>query len=184
MTPILMDHPVLTKLSEIQRALDPLDIEGLSALVTGQPATKYPSESLPLLDAPEVLAGEDPTLDEWRRFLNAHSHHKFNDDLSSIPTDFKAFTHGISRKRYYLLAYILSASFKDCSIIIRGHEDDVRSATVTIIDLDSKSLGRMRKWEELDRDVIKCTLEAEEGVEEGEKRVCVEKYSGSSKRDP
>lgn len=182
MTPILMDHPVLAKLSEIQRGLDPLDIEGLSALVAGHSAAKYPNESLPLLNAPEVLAAEDPTLDEWGRFLDAHFHHKLKDGLSSVPTDVKA--HGISQKRYYLLAYLLSASFKDCSIIVRGHEDSVKRATVTIIDLDSKSLGRMRKWEELDRDVVKCTLEAEEGVEEGEKRVCVEDSFAPSKRVP
>ena len=77
---ILMDHLVPAKLSEIQRALDPLDIEGLSSLVTGKSAVKYPNESLPLLDAPEILAGEDPTLDEWRRFMNARSHHKPKDE--------------------------------------------------------------------------------------------------------
>jgi inositol-pentakisphosphate 2-kinase len=171
--PMLMDHPVLAKLSELQRSLDPLDIEGLSALVTGKPATEYPNESLPFLDAPEVQAPEEPTLNEWRRFIDAYFHHKFGDSLPT-PANFQAFTHGMSQKRYHLLAYLLSATFKDCSIIIRGHEDDVRSAAVTIIDLDSKSLGRMGKWESLDRDVVKCTLEAEEGVEEAEKRVCVE----------
>jgi len=173
MAPILMDHPVLAKLSELQRSLDSLDIEGLSALVTGKPASEYPNESLPLLDAPEVQADEDPTLDEWRKFLDAHFHHKFEGGLSN-PANVKALTHGISQKRYHLLAYLLSATFKDCSIIIRGHKDDVKSATATIIDLDSKSFGRMGKWEKLDRDVVKCTLEAEEGVEEAEKRVCVE----------
>jgi len=78
---------------------------------------------------------------------------------------------------------LLSATFKDCSIIIRGHEDDVKSATATIIDLDSKSFERMGKWEKLDRDVVKCTLEAEEGVEETEWRVCVEDPA-PSKRAP
>ena len=173
-----MDHPVLAKLSELQGSLDQLDIEGLSALVTGQSTAGYPNESLPLVDAPEVQAEENPTVDEWRRFLDAHFHHKLKEGLST-PTNFKAFTHGMSRKRYYLLAYILSATFKDCSIIIRGHEDNVKSATVTIIDLDSKSLGRMKKWEKLDRDVVKCTLEAEEGVEEADKRVCVEDSTSS-----
>jgi len=172
---------VLAKLSELQASLDPLDIEGLSALITEKSATGYPNESLPLLDAPEVQA-EDPTLDEWRRFLDAHGHHKLNDDLST-PTNFKALSYGMTQKRYYLLAYLLSATFKDCSIIIRGHEDNVKSATVTVIDLDSKGLGRMKKWEKLDRDVVKCTLEAEAGVEEAGKRVCVED-TASSQRIP
>jgi inositol-pentakisphosphate 2-kinase len=174
---ILMDHPVLAKLSEIQRSLDPLDIEGLSALVTGNPAPEYPNEPLPLLNAPEIQAWEDPTLDEWRRFLDAYIHNKLAGGPSGDPKNFKAFTHGISQKRYFSLAYALSATFKDCSIIIRGHEDDVKSATVTIIDLDSKSLKRIGKWEKLDRDVLKYTLEAEEGVEDAEKKVCVEDSS-------
>ena len=174
MTLILRDHPVLTKISETQRSLDPLDIEGLSTLVAGKSAAEYPNEPLPIVDAPEVQGGEDPTLEEWRRFLDAHSHHKLKDDPSGTPADFKAPTHGMSQKRHYLLAYLLSATFKDCSIIIRGHEDNVKSAAVTIIDLDSKDLGRMGKWEELDRKVVKCTLEAEEGAEDGERRVCVD----------
>jgi len=103
LTPILMDHPVLAKLSELQRTLDPLDIEGLSALVTGKSATEYPNELLPFLDASEVQAGGDPTLDEWRRFLNAHSHHKPEDGPSAL-ANFKTFAHGMSQKRYYLLA--------------------------------------------------------------------------------
>ena len=142
-------------------------------LVTGKPADEYPNELLPLLDAPEVQAEEDPTLDEWRRFLDAHFHHKFKDGPST-PTNFKVLTQGMSEKRYHLLTYLLSATLKDCSIIVRRHEDNVKSATATIIDLDPKSLGRMTKWEKLDRDVVRCTLEAEEGVEEAGKRICVE----------
>jgi inositol-pentakisphosphate 2-kinase len=181
MAPILADHPVLAKLSELQRTLDPLDIEGLSALITGRSTAEYPNESLLLLDAPDVQA-EDPTLDEWRKFLDAHFHHKLDRGLSTSTT-FKPFAHGMSQKRYYLLGYLLSASFKDCSIIIRGHEDDVKTATVTVIDLDLKGIGRMKKWENLDRDVIKCTLEAEKGIEEADKRVCVDD-SAPSKRVP
>lgn len=58
----------------------------------------YPNEPLPVVDAPEVQGGEDPTLDEWRRSLDTYSHHKPKDDPSSAPADY-------------------------CSITIRGHED-------------------------------------------------------------
>ena len=50
---------------------------------------------------------------------------------------------------------------------------------MTIIDLDLKDFGRMGKWEVLDRNVVRCTLEAEEGVEEGENRVCIDDYASS-----
>ena len=112
-------------------------------------------------------------MDEWRKFLDANFHHKLDGGLSA-PTTFKSLTHRMSQKRYYPLAYLLLATLKDCSIIIRGHEDDVKTATVTVIDLDSKGIGRMKKWENLDRDVVKCTLEAEKGIEEDDKRVCVD----------
>ena len=50
----------------------------------------------------------------------------------------------------------------------------MKNATVSIIDLDAKSIERMSRWERLDRDVIKCALEAEEGLSEIERRVCVD----------
>ena len=78
-----MDHPVLAKLSELQGSLDPLDIEGLSALVTDRSTAGYPNEPLPVLDTPQVQAEEDSTVDEWRRFLDAHFHHKLKDGLST-----------------------------------------------------------------------------------------------------
>lgn len=171
--PILMEHPVLAKLSELQRSLDPLDIEGLSTLVTGNPAGEYPNESLPIVDSPEVLEGVDPSFTEWRRFLDTHFHLKFNEE----PTPSRAFnglTHRMSEKRYQLLSYLLCATFKDCSIVIRGYKDDVKSATVSIIDLDAKDIGRMSRWERLDRDVVRYTLEAERGFNETERRVCVD----------
>ena len=67
---------------------------------------------------------------------------------------------------------------KDCSIIIRGHKsDNVKSAIAIIIDLDSKSSGKIEKC------AVKSTLEAEDGVEEAEGKVCVDDYP-LSKRVP
>ena len=171
--PIVTEHPVLAKLSELQRTLDPLDIEGLSALVTGKPAGEYPNEPLPIVDSSEVREGMDPSFNEWRRFLDTHFHLKFN-DKPSHPRGFNAPAHGMSEKRYQLLSYLLCATFKDCSIVIRGHEDDVKSATVSIIDLDAKGVERMGRWERLDRDVVRCTLEAEGVLNVAERRVCID----------
>ena len=47
-------YPVPTKFSEIQQPFDPLDNEGLSALVTGKSAAEHPHEPLLSADAPEV----------------------------------------------------------------------------------------------------------------------------------
>ena len=35
----------------------------------------------------------------------------------------------LMRHHHYLLAYILSATFEDCLILIRGHEDNVKNVT-------------------------------------------------------
>ena len=171
--PILMEHPVLAKLSELQRSLDPLDIEGLSTLVTGKPAGEYPNESLPIVESSEVHEGADPSFSERRRFLDIHFHLKFN-EKPSHPRGFNALAHGMSEKRYQLLSYLLCATFKDCSIVIRGHENDAKSATVSIIDLDAKGVGRMGRWERLDRDVVRCTLEAGGALGDAERRVCAD----------
>ena len=175
LVPILMEHPVLAKLSELQRSLDQLDIEGLSTLVTGKTAHEYPNEPLPIVDAPEVHAGMDPSLSEWGRLLDTHFYLKLN-DKPFHPQGFDGVAPGMSEKRYQLLSFLLCATFKDCSIIIRGHEsmDDAKNAMVSIIDLDAKSIRRVGRWERLDRDVVKCALEAERGLSETERRVCID----------
>lgn len=66
----------------------------------------------------------------------------------------------IENLRYYLLAYLLSATFKDCSVIVKldflrpGDNSEHEVYPVTVIDLDPKSLGRLRQWEELDREIV------------------------------
>ncbi|KAJ7784381.1 hypothetical protein B0H16DRAFT_1681796 [Mycena metata] len=47
------------------------------------------------------------------------------------------------------LAYLLSATFKDCYILVR-----VPDGTATVVDLDPKSVDRLRKWEQLDKEIV------------------------------
>lgn len=62
--------------------------------------------------------------------------------------------------KYYCLAYLLSASFKDCSVILRmvptkeGPEPWKKS--ITVIDLDVKSVDRLHKWEKLDQKIVEA----------------------------
>ncbi|KII88113.1 hypothetical protein PLICRDRAFT_698563 [Plicaturopsis crispa FD-325 SS-3] len=60
--------------------------------------------------------------------------------------------------RYHVMAYLLSATFKDCSVMLRPlHEPTSASAAssgrVTIIDLDVKTIHRLDKWAKMDRDI-------------------------------
>lgn len=53
--------------------------------------------------------------------------------------------------RYYILAYLMSATFKDCSIIIDMRADGEEK--VKVIDLDPKSVQRLEKWKKLDSEI-------------------------------
>jgi len=133
----LLDSPVLPLLSTLQRTLDILDVEGLSKLYT------------------QTLSGSlcdglgssvpDPSMEEWEDFVEVYqSDHHFWDHTVPSP----------GHLRYYLMAYLLSATFKDCSIIIRPKPAQVGSFDATIIDMDIKSMDRLGKWEKLDRKIV------------------------------
>jgi inositol-pentakisphosphate 2-kinase len=118
--PILTTTPVLHTLSRLQRTLDALDVEGLA----------------PLWDLAPV--GTDPSIDEWSAFISEY----LAAPTQPPPAD-------AAHLRYHVMAYLLSASFKDCSIILR-----VPDGTATVIDLDPKSVDRLRKWERLDAEIV------------------------------
>ena len=80
--------------------------------------------------------------------------------------------------RFRLLAYLLSASFKDCSVIIRmrpcpskaGVAGERFAQTVTVIDLDVKSIDRLEKWGKLDREIVEAYSDV------AEPRKCVDAW--------
>ena len=67
------------------------------------------------------------------------------------------------------MAYLLSGTFKDCSLIFKIGRAGGRPSTVTVIDMDTKSVTKMKKWADLDKDIaIAFTSEDDDG------RRCVE----------
>ncbi|KAG2366193.1 inositol-pentakisphosphate 2-kinase [Suillus spraguei] len=119
----LLDSPVLPLLSTLQRTLDILDIEGLSKLYTQtSPGCPYDGigSSVP-----------DPAMEEWEDFVKVYQ------------SDYHSWDHTVlnpGHLRHYLIAYLLSATFKDCSIIIRPKS--------------SQSMNRLGKWEKLDMKIM------------------------------
>ncbi|KAG2062523.1 hypothetical protein BDR04DRAFT_110289 [Suillus decipiens] len=98
----LLDSPVLPLLSTLQRTLDILDIEGLSKLYA-QTSPGLPYDGL-------GSSVPDPSMEEWEDFVKVYQ------------SDYQSWDHTVlnpGHLRYYLMAYLLSATFKDCSIIIR-----------------------------------------------------------------
>ncbi|KAI0723907.1 inositol-pentakisphosphate 2-kinase [Cerioporus squamosus] len=140
--PLLLHTPVLRTLATLQRTLDALDVEGLSALW----AALRPD------DAHKLGKGEaDPDMDAWARFVDEYLARQAGDGESADALQTE------EELRYRLAAYLLSASFKDCSIILRMRppsEGGEHAGTVTVIDLDVKSIDRLSKWAKLDREIV------------------------------
>ncbi|OCH86905.1 hypothetical protein OBBRIDRAFT_890169 [Obba rivulosa] len=163
---VLLDSPILGILSTLQRTLDSLDIEGLSALWT-QVHTSIDS------DTPRRFGegAAEPTFEEWSQFIDMYLARTPEADTG--PT----VQSNTAQLRYHLLAYLLSATFKDCSVIVRmlppgpaEQTGDGRewNASAYLIDLDVKSISRLAKWERLDRWIV------ERYAQTGDTRICVD----------
>ncbi|KAF7295572.1 NmrA domain-containing protein [Mycena indigotica] len=135
-------------------------VSSLLALLLESPVLRILSRLQRTLDALDIegLAsisdvsspGPEPTLDEWDAFISAYT-------LS--PSAFP------DQTRYHHLAHLLSATFKDCSVVVR-----IPEGTVTVIDLDVKSIARLGQWEKLDQKIVG----AYKSVPEGERKACVD----------
>ena len=135
--PLLLDTSILHTLSTLQRTLDALDVEGLTALWV----RLHPEH------ASTLGRGErDPDIADWTRFVDSYlARHAGDRDGATMPgTE--------DELRYRLHAYLLSASFKDCSLILRMRPG--LASTITVIDLDVKGIDRLAKWAKLDREIV------------------------------
>lgn len=193
----MLDSPALPLLRDLQSLLDILDIEGLAtflARTTGVDlADKFGTEEV------EKLGGQ-PRLAEWVEWVGRYApllgRHE---DGEAVPLSREArerakaelesrFLSSASREagtsspppwRDAILAYLLSATFKDCSLMIRLPLDSsTRVATVKAIDLDPKPLNRLGKYFRMDREIVECWKERLERLERqggaGEVRKCSE----------
>lgn len=152
--PLLLDAPLLRILSHLQRTLDPLDIEGLSTL--------WKLAHLQTADDPPLgFAFPEPSIDDWQAFLRSYLDDEFQRSLSTEDLD-------ATKLPYYCLAYLLSASFKDCSLILRLGRGDGQPDTITAIDLGPKSVTRLAKWAKLDSEIVSAFMDFSDD------RVCVD----------
>ncbi|KAG6820971.1 hypothetical protein H0H93_008600 [Arthromyces matolae] len=159
--PVLLETPVLRILSTLQRSLDSLDIEGLFQLwrlVESEFTHKSTDKADVVAPLPSQTPGSpslfssEPDITDWTQFLDIFSSTELN---HSHPAS--------EHLRFYLLAYLLSATFKDCSLIVRlDHlrphvlSPKVKPEQIMIIDLDPKSMSRLRKWEKLDQEIVQA----------------------------
>jgi len=145
--PVLMNTSILTNLALLQRTLDPLDIEGLAKLWSrDEEETQTPP-------TPVGIGSQEVTLKEWDKFVGDYLAQTTSASWSDLTLRWNK--PSLEDLRYYMLSYLLSATFKDCSVIIRlPGRSSTDAPTITAIDLDPKSVARLSKWEELDKGIV------------------------------
>ncbi|KAF8911032.1 inositol-pentakisphosphate 2-kinase [Gymnopilus junonius] len=164
----LLATPILSILSQLQRDLDSLDIEGLSKLWRTAETSLYRkafvassenaisdsnSISSEAIDIGSISMG-DLSISDWIDFLDTYtSRDKLNlDHANPAPEHLK----------YYAMAYLLSATFKDCSIFVKldfldplhTHEAEGNFGCVTVVDLEPKNMKKISVWQELDQEIV------------------------------
>ncbi|KAI9465964.1 inositol-pentakisphosphate 2-kinase [Lactarius psammicola] len=143
--PLLLHNSLLHRISALQRCLDPLDCEGLAKLVESNQDQSAGSSDitnvLPIADLTQ------PTMDDWASFVDIFLSQEHQRHSSFSP----------SNLRYHTNAYLLSASFKDCSLIIpiRPQTDDTEMSGIKVIDLDIKGVDRIPGWLKLDEKIVR-----------------------------
>jgi inositol-pentakisphosphate 2-kinase len=85
------------------------------------------------LDSP--LYNEEPSIEEYQAVIHDYV---------------SPFFRFAENDRKLIVAYLLSASFKDCSVFLRFTKDHF---SVKVADLDVKSIKKMRHYYELDREI-------------------------------
>lgn len=165
LVPPLIKTPVLRKLSNLQRNLDMLDIEGLSKLwrltesstplyrktfASQSPEISSKRPCTPIGESSPFISSSQPNMSDWVDFLDTY--------LSTTKSELDHSNFLPENLRYHLLAYLLSATFKDCSIIVRldflRPTEEFAPSSVTVIDLDPKRMDKLKAWEELDMKIV------------------------------
>lgn len=122
----ILETDIFDIIRRLQKTLDPLDIEGLTRLWN--------------LSHPGLALGcgePEPSIVEFREFIELY--------LQGGEGEFTL--------RQSLLAYLLSATFKDCSVIIGGLDKEEKRK-ISVIDVGPKSIQRLKKWKELDENIL------------------------------
>ena len=91
----------------------------------------------------------EPTLSEWAAFIERYQRNEMREEDAP-------------------LAYMLSATFKDCSMIIGLPKD--QEPYIKLVDLDVKSVKKFAYWVKLDEEIVETYSQ----LDESERRICVD----------
>ena len=149
LTPFLTTNPIVHRLAQLQASLDCLDIEGLQSVLLSHKGIDLMRLSTADI---EVLGGE-VYLSEYEGFVERYG--------STLGTGREGHLDISAAPRDAIIAYLLSATFKDCSLFIRiRHYSDTNTRDVSafLVDCDVKSIQRLRKWAVLDNDIVETFI--------------------------
>ncbi|GAA5845307.1 hypothetical protein JCM3766R1_000725 [Sporobolomyces carnicolor] len=184
---------LLSNLSSLQARFDPLDIEGLASLISSKLDIDLADATLEPEDLARLVGGQ-PTIEEWKEFLSRIEPNPSSS--SSIPSSRPPIALDESSVRDQVISYLLSATLKDCSIMINVNDtssrgDDVGTTTtttrsssspsrrsrfdLTAIDLDPKPVSSLAKWYKLDHDIVETWREMLETLEDDDARANLRK---------
>lgn len=143
----LQNQDVLPRLAHIQSALDPIDIEGLRHIIkdtTGVDLAASQADQAFLSQCHEANLGGEPTVQELEFLAKLL--------IESGPSPYVVRQLSV---RHRIVAYLLSAAFKDCSLFVRlDFPNRLLSQPVIslkIVDVDLKSICRLPHYFALDQ---------------------------------
>ncbi|KAI8817001.1 inositol-pentakisphosphate 2-kinase [Fimicolochytrium jonesii] len=157
LTPIITSQPLFPRLATHQAGLDSLDIEGIITVYNALPTE---------------LKEMNPTLGEWEGVVAGYLGH----DVGAV--------EGVEESRQRVYEYLLSATLKDCSVMItvwveENTEDDGHTApskenegtisvptsssqprtiryTLGLVDIDPKNITKVPEHYAKDQEIVKC----------------------------
>lgn len=138
----LRSSGVLELLRDLQRTLDPFDVQGLAAIHGGP-------ERLQAFADKHAKSSPDGRLpiEQWLAW---------HDRWQARTTDTKGPGDNGPDDDDDMLAYILGSTFKDCSIMIKFDAvRDEKEPDVKLVDLDQKPLARLRSYFDKDAEIVR-----------------------------
>lgn len=160
----LASDPLLPHLARLQSSLDFLDTEGLRSLLRSRTNIDILADSGNESEVGRL--GGDISMEEYENFVSRHCQAIRYGTFAESGVE-KMGTRDI------IIAHLLSATFKDCSMIIRvpvdaiGHNPDPsrlsnsnppnvsKHISASLVDCDVKAVDRIFKYARLDADLIR-----------------------------
>ena len=140
--PRLTNQTILSRLSHLQATLDPLDVEGLAQLWLSRTQSHTLGCAEPSIDLPESLTAS----------LGASQ-------LPAVLESVLSPTAAQVSLEAALQAFLVSATFKDCSLLLRfSHSDRGWESWTKLVDLDAKPWNKLATMQKTDGEVCAAFL--------------------------